>query len=479
MLNQLDLDINGCFLVDEILDTLIIYKKDGNLIEMGPCGKRLTRKAENRGFSCWKLRKNGWVYDSPVEERQYKTKNGIPWVMDKKFDVVSCLDILDRVPNPLEEMKSINKLLKDDGILLLRVPNFGSTIAEGKGIEWQYNKPWERIYQFDYLRLKDLLDKSGFRIIHVKTELSDGVGAPGCMIIIGMKKSWRIKKNKRRILVIREGAAGDVLLATPIVKELKKQLPDSYLAFKTKYPEILQNNPYVDEIIRFEPKGNVDVVFDLMYELYPDIPIIEAYEKIAHLSLECPEIEFYLSSDEQAEIDVYMQRLSIGNAKGLAVIHPMVGNRIKSWNKDRYQEVANYISSKKLHVLTVGSPLDCMELDEVINLIGRLSLRQSAAVISRARLFVGLDSFPMHIANAFKIPSVILFGSTDPHKVLIDGRKVKIVRSLEHCLGCRHDTTPDRWKENVDCRRERLYCMENIVPVQVTEQIEEMLKQIG
>jgi ADP-heptose:LPS heptosyltransferase len=91
---------------------------------------------------------------------------------------------------------------------------------------------------------------------------------------------------------------------------------------------------------------------------------------------------------------------------------------------------------------------------------------------------MGLDSFPMHIANGFEIPSVILFGSTDPRKILVGGRKVRVVQSFEPCLGCRHDTTPDRWRQNVDCRRERLYCMENISADRVIGQIEETLKEI-
>jgi ADP-heptose:LPS heptosyltransferase len=393
-----------------------------------------------------------------------------------KFDVVTCLDILDRIPDPLGELNGIHETLKDDGILLVRVPNFGSEIAEGNGISWHHNRPWEKIYQFDYSRLKNLLDKSGFKIIDLKTELSDGVGSPGSIIMVGMKKIWTVQKNAPRILVIREGAAGDVLLTTPILKKLKRKLPGSYITFMTRYPEILQHNPYVDEITEFESKDGVDVVFNLMYELYPDIPIIEAYGEITQLSLRNPEIEFYPSPDEHAEVDRLLKRLSIENTKGFVVIHPIAGSRMKSWHKANYQAVSDHIGSKKLTSVTVGSPMDCVELKGATNLIGRLSMRQSAALISRARLFMGLDSFPMHIANAFEIPSVILFGSTDPSKILVDGRKVRIVQSSEHCLGCRHDTTPDRWKQNVDCRREKLYCMEYISADCVMEKIDETLK---
>jgi len=479
LLNKLYLVFSDHFLGDQVLDIITVYKKSGDLIEIGPFGRELTEVAQKKGFKCWRLMSRDWAYDSPIEEREYRTKNESALVNHKKFDVVSCLDILDRVPDPLGELNGLQRILKDDGILLIRVPNYSSTLAEEKGKAWDYNRPWEEIYQFDYLHLKDLLDKSGFKIVDLKTELPDGVGYVGGIILVGMKKNWRINGNNPRILVAREGAAGDVLLTTPIVKELKKKFPGSYLIFKTQYPEVLKNNPYVDEVVKSEPKDDdIDVVFNLMYELYPDIPIVEAYGKITKLRIEYPEIEFYLSLEEKKEINEYMKTLSIEDTKGLVVMHPMSGNRIKKWDGNSYQTVSDYSCSRKLTVVTVGSPIDCVELKGAINLIGRLSLRQSAALISRAKLFIGLDSYPMHIADAFKIPSVILFGSTDPKKVLMNGHTVKMVQSSENCLGCRHDTTPDRWKQNVDCRRGRLYCMENISPDRVIEEIDGMLKEI-
>ncbi len=475
-LNTLNWVVNEHLVGDQVLDIVTVYKRGGDLIEIGPFGQELTKIAPKKGFQCWRLVSNGWVCDSPLGEREYGTEKKCVSVNHKKFDVVTCLDILDRMPDPSGELKGLHRILKDDGVLLIRLPNYGSAIAKERGKNWNYNRPWEIIYQFDYVRLKNLLDKSGFKIVDLKTELSDGIGYVGGIILVGMKKNWSIRGNNPRILVAREGAAGDVLLTTPIVKELKRKFPESYLIFKTQYPELLNNNPYVDEVVRGEPKDGIDAVLNLMYELYPDIPIVEAYGRIAQLQIDYPEIEFYLSAEEKKEINEYMKTLSIEDLKGLAVIHPMSGNRIKKWNGNSYQVVTDYICSRNLRVVTVGSPFDCMELKGAINLIGKLSLRQSAALISKAQLFIGLDSYPMHIADAFKVPSVILFGSTDPRKVLMNGHTVKTVQSSENCLGCRHDTTPDRWKQNVDCSRGRLFCMENISADRVIEEIDGILK---
>lgn len=473
--NKLDLAVSERFSGDQILATILTYKRNGNLIEIGPFGKEVTKIAGRKGFRCWRLKSNAWAYDSPIEEREYVRRDTYGSTNGRQFDVVSCLDILDRIPDPSRELNGLYRILKDDGVLVIRVPSYSTITGEEKGTTWHYNRPWERIYQFDYPWLRDLLDNNGFKIIDLKTELSDGVGSPGCIILVAMKKNWRIKAKSPRILLIREGAAGDVLLTTPIVKEVKKKFPDCYLMLFTKYPEILRNNPYVDEIIGFGPKDGIDVVFNLMYELYPDTPIVQAYGKITQVFVEHPQIEFYLSDQEREWIDRFMKTLFVQNDERYAVIHPMAGNRIKWWNPKKYQAVSDYIRSRELKVLTIGSPVDCVALEDAINLIGKLSLRQSSALISRARLLIGLDSYPMHVANAFKIPSVILFGSTAPREVLVDARNVKIIQSSEYCLGCRRHTTPDRWKQNARCRRGQLHCMESISADRVIRGIEEML----
>jgi len=46
-----------------------------------------------------------------------------------------------------------------------------------------------------------------------------------------------------------------------------------------------------------------------------------------------------------------------------------------------------------------------------VNLCGRLSPRETAAVIERARVFLGPDSGPMHLAASVRVPSVIAFSA--------------------------------------------------------------------
>ena len=75
----------------------------------------------------------------------------------------------------------------------------------------------------------------------------------------------------------------------------------------------------------------------------------------------------------------------------------------------------------------VSAALDATTAARVVDLGGRLSLRELAALTARARLFFGVDSAPMHIASATGTPAVALFGPSSevawgpwrvPHRVV-------------------------------------------------------------
>jgi ADP-heptose:LPS heptosyltransferase len=177
---------------------------------------------------------------------------------------------------------------------------------------------------------------------------------------------------------------------------------------------MLENNPYLDRVTANSDDREYDVIHNLRYELFPEIPLIEAYARIAEVETKDPQLEFYLTNDEKENIRDFFNSLNVKKEDKLAVLHPMVGGRIKSWNRDNYQRICDYLRSNNYRVITIGDFADCVGLIGAINLIGKTSIRMVAAIINEANIFFGLDSFPMHLANAFGIPSVVLFGSTDP-----------------------------------------------------------------
>ncbi len=85
----------------------------------------------------------------------------------------------------------------------------------------------------------------------------------------------------------------------------------------------------------------------------------------------------------------------------------------KKWPAERFLELAGKLDPE---IVWVGAKGEALPFDVPgLNLIGRTSLLELAAIISRAGFAIGNDTGPMHLAAALKVPSVVLFSSaSDP-----------------------------------------------------------------
>ncbi len=106
------------------------------------------------------------------------------------------------------------------------------------------------------------------------------------------------------------------------------------------------------------------------------------------------------------------------------LIHPTSRWLFKCWESRKFASLIDNISEEiaeggtKIILTSAPSQNELRMIEEitdncgteVINLSGKLNLKQLAAFIEKAKLFVGVDSVPMHMASAFNTPCVALFG---------------------------------------------------------------------
>jgi ADP-heptose:LPS heptosyltransferase len=84
----------------------------------------------------------------------------------------------------------------------------------------------------------------------------------------------------------------------------------------------------------------------------------------------------------------------------------------------------------------------------VVNLCGRLTPRESAAAIARARMFVGHDSGPMHLAAAVGTPVVAIFAARNiPRQWFPFGKQHRVVYHRVECWGCGLETCLEQQKK--------------------------------
>jgi heptosyltransferase-2 len=123
----------------------------------------------------------------------------------------------------------------------------------------------------------------------------------------------------------------------------------------------------------------------------------------------------------------------------------------KRWFPDRFAAVADKLDEKYFtQGILLGGKSDWgvaqevqrLARTELINLAGKTTLREAIYLISQCRLFISNDSGLMHIAGALNIPTIALFGSTNPVTTSPAGNQSVIVRREVSCSPCLKKTCP-------------------------------------
>jgi heptosyltransferase-2 len=117
----------------------------------------------------------------------------------------------------------------------------------------------------------------------------------------------------------------------------------------------------------------------------------------------------------------------------------------KRWYPERFAEVGNRLAAEfGARIILTGGPGEteigrdiaaAMDIAP-LNLIGRTSVRQMMAVLSLSRLVVTNDSGPMHVAAAFGVPIVAVFGPTDHTTTSPLAENCRIIRKEVDCAPC-------------------------------------------
>lgn len=100
----------------------------------------------------------------------------------------------------------------------------------------------------------------------------------------------------------------------------------------------------------------------------------------------------------------------------VVVLHPFASAAPKNWSMDRWRSVAEWLAVAGLRPFVVGGRRDDVAaagIGSAIDLGGPLDLAELAALLSLARLFVGVDSGPGHIAAAVGCPVVTIFSGVN------------------------------------------------------------------
>lgn len=132
---------------------------------------------------------------------------------------------------------------------------------------------------------------------------------------------------------------------------------------------------------------------------------------------------FPLDPFDQAYIDGYLQEWGVAPGQPVLCIHPGTGTWVKHWLEERWADVADTLSEQlSLPVVFTGSNPELPLVRRIVAhmkqpciiMTGDTRVGQLAALFQRARVVLGPDSGPLHLAVAVGAPTVTLFGPADP-----------------------------------------------------------------
>ena len=277
----------------------------------------------------------------------------------------------------------------------------------------------------------------------------------------------------RRVLVTRTDRLGDVLLSTPVIKNLRDQMPSAYIAMMVQesVADVIRGNPYIDEVITLDKRGRHKGLFgflkfakkikrkkfDLALILHPTVRVhillflVQVKERIGYdikygfLNTrklkhtkqlgEKHESDYALDflrelgfSDYDTTLFMPLYRNSEEWAKELLkernpnrhkviTIHMQASCPSKRWPKDYFNRLVVDITKKyNPFIIYIGSELDdtIKEEGSVLNLTGKTTISQLASILKRSDLFISNDSGPVHMAVALDAPVISIFGRKQP-----------------------------------------------------------------
>ncbi|GEM_PF-855656 len=152
-------------------------------------------------------------------------------------------------------------------------------------------------------------------------------------------------------------------------------------------------------------------------------------------------LDYSVTLDEARAAREFLETEGVDAARPLALIAPGSGWSGKNWLPERFAALAAWLVKEKgFQVAWVGGADEGRLVSELgsdtFDWTGKTSLPLVAAVMEKARLFVGNDGGLLHFATALDLPTVSIWGPTSSGKWGPKGELHHLIHKMERCRGC-------------------------------------------
>lgn len=320
------------------------------------------------------------------------------------------------------------------------------------------------------------------------------------------------------VVLVRLRSLGDSVLATPAFALLRRSVPDArvHVVMDGQIAEILQGQPDIDGVLTLESGSGVRGKIDLLRRvraLRPalcvdmhggstaswlsalsgarwrvgcahfrhlwayNVRIPRAQEVLGrgsaqkvHTAEHHAATMIHLGAPREEIPGARLGSLPLGDESRYAVIHAGAAYETKRWAVEHFRLVGEEVErSHGLRPVFVLGPGDTGLAGELSGFDVREALQLDAlkSLLAGARLFLGNDSGPAHVAAAFGVPTVVIFGSSDS--------------AVWHPWRTPHRVIETRW-DCKPCPGDRCYefdqprCIQSIQPKVVLSAVDELIE---
>jgi ADP-heptose:LPS heptosyltransferase len=206
------------------------------------------------------------------------------------------------------------------------------------------------------------------------------------------------------------GGIGDELMCTAIFREIRRVNPRCRITFISRHPSVFQTNPNLHAVEPYSIEA-IRGATQLTYgpKLPPPRPLMTMMAECVGLKLQTDQLD----PPEVLPRPVLAKEIS-SLAKPLIVIQPQGSHWTpnKQWPIESWAELIRKLATE-FEIVEVGKESLFAGQDfgaRFHSFTGTTTIEEFGWIVSQASVFVGPSSGGMHFANAFQVPSVIIFG---------------------------------------------------------------------
>jgi ADP-heptose:LPS heptosyltransferase len=252
-----------------------------------------------------------------------------------------------------------------------------------------------------------------------------------------------------RVAAIRLRSLGDCVLTTPALEILKRSRPDLRLAVvvEDRFRAVFEGNPDIETLLRPAWRELRDWQPELCLNLHggsastrltalsgarwragfqhyrgqflynvriPRAQQILGEERKVHTAEHIASAMFYLGAERMEIPRAKLFAAALPAGRAYAVIHPVASEPDKTWHATGFLRAARYLKETLgLEPVFIAGPGEDLTVFREYRTVAGAPLGEIKSLLRGAALFLGNDSGPAHMAAAFGVPGVVVFGASD------------------------------------------------------------------